>query len=164
MRSPLIDEIAARLFHPFLPAGRLPGHDSLSRSQYCRGLSGSAMRLDRPTATGSTIQSGEGLFHVGALDYAKSARRRDVAPRCGAQRLRRCLCQKARSVYRLRDVVVHQRPQVRPVRSAIVAPVPCSRRIPGNSFPRFQPRDRSTFQPRGLPIDRRDPRSRKNAK
>src|SRR5436189_5524795 len=60
MPEPQADENAAPRSRLFPPAKRLPAHESLLHLQCSRGLAGSEMRLDLPTATGSTNQTGAG--------------------------------------------------------------------------------------------------------
>ena len=83
----------------FRRAKRLPVHDSFSHLQCNRGLAGSAMRLDPPTATGSTSQIDAKSFRAAAADSAKLIRQfrwGETQPR-EAQPLRQCSCRIAGS-------------------------------------------------------------------
>src|SRR4029077_7844153 len=140
-------ETAAQLFHPFLLTRRLPGHESFSRFEYCRDLAASVVRRDLLITTSSTIQTAKGPSGAAAVDYAKSIRQPDGAPPHEALPSCRCLPRRERLADCPRYVLVHRMPQAPPVRLLKAALAPCYLQIRDNSFPRFQPRDRSTFLP-----------------
>ncbi len=159
-------ENAAPRSRLFPPAKRLPVYDSLSRLQCSRGLAGSAVRPDLPTATGSTSQIGAESFRAAAADSARSIRQfrwGETQPH-EAQPLRRCSCHMRRLAHQPLHVLIRQMPQPLLVQCALIAPVPCCRQIRDNSFPRFPLRDPSTSRPPWQASDPRDPRCRKSAK
>ena len=164
--EPPTGENAAPRSRLFPPAKRLQAFDSLSRLQCSRDPAGSAMRQDRPAATGSTSQIDAESFRAAAVDSAKSIRqfRRGEMQPHEAQPLRRCSCHMRRLAHQPLHVLIRQMPRPLLVRSALIAPVLCCRQIRDNSFPRFLLRDRSTSPPPWQASDPRDPRCRKSAK